>query len=360
MGFFSNFGINEAFGAGASLMNFFQQGKTIEAQKQMQREQNAWNEKMWNLNNEWNSPANQRKLLEEAGYNPAALKDSTATSNSPAQGVNPPNIQAPQLDVQPVISAIQTNLQSKQVNNEQERIHNDYEIGMYDAQTRRIKALSDVEDVNKPNKRNVEKNIERTEQDIQNMKTQNEYQKTVNRFAEARQKAELESAQSWATIQAEAAAVAHDKNQAELAILRITPITQMQQAQAALRAADASMVSAKASERNSLVNQYLAESQRELNITLNKKEQQAALEMIEKVKAAKSYADIVALEAQAKKDLGKNYMKTITVVNDVLGAVGSAVDIGTSIHPATRTTKSIVNSTSESRSTSHVHTYRHD
>ena len=54
MGFFRNFGLNEALGAGASLMNFFQQGKTIEAQKQMQREQNAWNEKMWNLNNEWN------------------------------------------------------------------------------------------------------------------------------------------------------------------------------------------------------------------------------------------------------------------------------------------------------------------
>lgn len=339
MGFFSNFGIKEALAGGTSLLNFAIQDKTLQQQVQLQREQNAWNEKMWNLNNEWNSPANQRKLLEEAGYNPAALKDSTATSNSPAQGVNPPNLQAPQIDTQPIISAIQTTLQSKQVNNEQERINNDYEIGMYDAQTRRIKALSDVEDVNKPNKRNVEKNIERTEQDIQNMKSQNEYQKIVNKFAEAKQKAELDAAESWATIQHEAASVAHDKNQAELAILRITPIATMQQAQAALRAADASMVSAKAAERNSFVNQYLAESQRELNITLNKKEQQVALEMVEKVKAAKSYADIVQLEAQAKKDLGKNYMKTITVVNDVLGAVGSAVDIGTSIHPATRTVK---------------------
>lgn len=360
MGFFDNFGITQALAGGTSLLNYSAQVQNIEMQKELQQKQNEWNEKMWHLNNEWNSPANQRKLLEEAGYNPAALKDSTATSNSPAQGVNPPNLQAPQIDTQPIISAIQTTLQSKQVNNEQERINNDYEIGMYDAQTRRIKALSDIDDVNKPNKRNVEKNIERTEQDIENMKTQNEYQKIVNKFAEAKQKAELDAAESWATIQHEAAAVAHDKNQAELAILRITPIATMQQAQAALRAADASMVSATAAERNSFVNQYLAESQRELNITLNKKEQQAALEMVEKVKAAKSYADIVQLEAQAKKDLGKNYMKTITVVNDVLGAVGSSVDIATSIHPATRTTKSIVNSTSESRSTSHVHTYRHD
>lgn len=327
MGFFSNFGINEALGAGASLMNFFQQGKTIEAQKQMQREQNAWNEKMWNLNNEWNSPANQRKLLEEAGYNPAALKDSTATSNSPAQGVNPPNIQAPQIDTQPIISAIQTTLQSKQVDNDKQRLENEYDIGMYNAETQRIKALSDISDVNQPNKRKVEKDIERTEQDIENMKTQNDYQKTINKFAEARQKAELEAAQSWATIQAEAAAVAHDKNHAELAILRITPITQMQQAQAALRAADASMVSATAAERNSFVNQYLAQSQRDLNIALTAKEQKTALRMIEEIKSIGAYADIAKLEAEAKKELGKGYMKTITVVNDVLHGLSQSSDV---------------------------------
>lgn len=360
MGFFSNFGINQALAGGTSLLNYALQNKTLQQQIQMQRAQNEWNEKMWHLNNDWNTPANQRKLLEQAGYNPAVLQDTTATSNSPAQGVNPPNIQAPQIDVQPIISAIQTTLQSKQVNNEKERIDNDYEIGMYDAQTRRIKALSDVEDVNKPNKRNVQKNIERTEQDIENMKTQNEYQKIVNKFAEAKQKAELDAAQAWATIQQEAAAVAHDKNQAELEILRITPITQMQQAQAALRAADASMVSAQAAERNSFVNQYLAQSQRDLNIALTAKEQKVALKMIEDIKAAGAYADLAKLEAEAKKDLGKGYIKTVTVVNDVLGAVGAAVDIGTSIHPATRTTKSIVNSTSESRNVSHVHSYRHD
>lgn len=327
MGFFSNFGINEALAGGTSLLNFAMQNKTLQQQIQMQREQNAWNEKMWHLNNDWNAPANQRKLLEQAGYNPAALKDSTATSNSPAQGVNPPNIQAPQIDTQPIISAIQTSLQSKQVTNEQERINNDYEIGMYDAQTRRIKALSDIDDVNKPNKRNVEKNLERTEQDIQNMKTQNEYQKIVNKFAEAKQKAELDAAESWATIQAEAAAVARDKNQAELAILRITPITQMQQAQAAMRAADASMVNAKANERNSYINEYLADSERDLNIALTDKERQTAKRIIEEIKSVSAYADISRLEAEAKKDLGKGYMKTITVVNDVLHGLSQSSDV---------------------------------
>lgn len=341
MGFFDNFGITQALAGGTSLLNFAMQNKTLQQQIQMQREQNAWNEKMWHLNNDWNAPANQRKLLEEAGYNPAALKDSTATSNSPAQGVNPPNIQAPQIDTQPIISAIQTTLQSRQVDNDKQRLENEYDIGMYNAETQRIKALSDISDVNQPNKRRVEKDIERTEQDIENMKAQNDYQKIVNKFAEAKQKAELDAAESWATIQQEAAAVAHDKNQAELAILRITPITQMQQAQAALRAADASMVSAKAAERNSFVNQYLAQSQRDLNIALTAKEQKVALRMIQEIKSAGAYADIVKLEAEAKKDLGKGYMKTVTVVNDVLGAVSSAVDIGTSIYPATRTVKSL-------------------
>ena len=182
---------------------------------------------------------------------------------------------APQLNLEGIGQAIDTALRSKQTNIEQQRVDNDYQIGLYDAETRRLKALSDVNDVNKPtakeketNVRRMEADITRTGQEVENMKTQNEYQKTVNKFAEEKQKAELESAQAWATIQKEAAAVAHDKNQAELAILRITPITQLQQAQAAMRAADAAMVNAKANERNSYINEYLADSQRELNMRL--------------------------------------------------------------------------------------------
>lgn len=127
MGFLTNFGLSQALGAGTSLLNFAMQNKTIQAQKQMQREQNEWNERMWNMNNEWNSPANQRKLLEEAGYNPAALKDSTAISNSPAEGVAPPNIQSPQLDLSPLEKMQQLKLQKLQTENIVENLKADTE-----------------------------------------------------------------------------------------------------------------------------------------------------------------------------------------------------------------------------------------
>lgn len=41
---------------------------------------NTW--EMWRATNEYNSPANQRKLLEEAGYNPASLSGMNGAANS--------------------------------------------------------------------------------------------------------------------------------------------------------------------------------------------------------------------------------------------------------------------------------------
>ena len=308
----------------SAVLNYKSQQETNKMNERLFHENQDWEEKMWNLNNQYNSPANQRKLLEQAGYSPAALSDSTGVSKG-VGSVNTPNMVAPQLNLEGIGQAIDSALRSKQTNIEQQRVDNDYQIGLYDAQTRRLKALSDVNDVNKPTKteketnvRRMEADINKTGQEVENMKNQNEYQKTVNKFAEEKQKAELEAAQAWATIQKEAAAVAHDKNQAELTILRITPITQLQQAQAAMRAADASMVNAKANERNSYINEYLADSERDLNIALTDKERKTAKRIVEEIKSVGSYADIARLEADAKKDLGKGYMKTITVVNDVL------------------------------------------
>lgn len=39
--------------------------------KMLQEQQNAWNEKMWNAQNEYNTPANQVQRLKDAGINPA-------------------------------------------------------------------------------------------------------------------------------------------------------------------------------------------------------------------------------------------------------------------------------------------------
>lgn len=63
------------------------QKQQIEAQRQLQKEQNEWNEKMWNLNNEYNSPINQIQLFKEAGLNPAIyMSGYNASSGSPASG----------------------------------------------------------------------------------------------------------------------------------------------------------------------------------------------------------------------------------------------------------------------------------
>lgn len=63
----------------------------------MFQEGNAFNERMFNEANAWNSPINQRKMLEEAGYNPAMLFDANigaanpvnSSSPNPAQGYTP-------------------------------------------------------------------------------------------------------------------------------------------------------------------------------------------------------------------------------------------------------------------------------
>lgn len=66
---------------------------------QMQQEQNAWNERMWHMNNEYNTPANQMKRLIAAGLNPDLMygNPSQGTSSAPAQGTNPAQAQAFQM-----------------------------------------------------------------------------------------------------------------------------------------------------------------------------------------------------------------------------------------------------------------------
>lgn len=76
-----------------------------QAQKSIQNKQNKWQEKMWRMNNEYNTPANQRKRFEQAGLNPNLMMNGSTTGtattatapsapdvasgiNSAAQGVN--------------------------------------------------------------------------------------------------------------------------------------------------------------------------------------------------------------------------------------------------------------------------------
>lgn len=77
--------------------------KNVEATNEMNRYlanlQNSHNLRMWELNNEYNLPTNQIKRLLDAGLNPNLLygNPSQGSSNAPAQGAAPPQMQAFQM-----------------------------------------------------------------------------------------------------------------------------------------------------------------------------------------------------------------------------------------------------------------------
>lgn len=85
--------------AGTSLaggiLGMFGQQSANQATLAAQREQNAWNERMWRANNEYNDPSAQMERLIKAGISPtlAAQTIQGGNSNAPAQGVAPPQIQ---------------------------------------------------------------------------------------------------------------------------------------------------------------------------------------------------------------------------------------------------------------------------
>lgn len=53
---------------------------------------------MWQKNNEYNTPEAQKQRLIDAGYNPNMFEASSNVSSAPAQTVDMPEMQAPQLD----------------------------------------------------------------------------------------------------------------------------------------------------------------------------------------------------------------------------------------------------------------------
>lgn len=70
-----------------------QQKKANEANLRLAREQNAWNEKMWEKNNEYNSPVAQKQRLIEAGINPLG-QNFTNFESDPVQSAPLANQQA--------------------------------------------------------------------------------------------------------------------------------------------------------------------------------------------------------------------------------------------------------------------------
>lgn len=105
-------GVAATGGIISSLINYRSQQKTNEANLNLAKQQNDWNIQQWNRENEYNSPVNQIKLLQEAGLNPNLYEQGSATSNS-IQSADLANQEAPQLDINTPIQTGLSVLQSQ-------------------------------------------------------------------------------------------------------------------------------------------------------------------------------------------------------------------------------------------------------
>lgn len=158
---------NPLFGLGLNLFgNLFtnsQNRRSIEQTNrlnmQMQQNQNAWNERMWHMNNEYNTPANQLKRLKEAGLNPDLMygNPSQGTSASPAQGTTPSHAEAFQsLGFGDMFSNAQQLMMQKKANDAQIKLMNSQaeqmevetqlkkkDLGTYDKRFELVKQAAD-------------------------------------------------------------------------------------------------------------------------------------------------------------------------------------------------------------------------
>lgn len=133
-----------------SLSNLISQASTNKTLQKMQAEQFEHDKQMWNLNNEYNTPIQQKNRLLDAGYNPLIMNGtvSTGNSNSPVKAPDVPNLTAPQLDTQSLVNSIMT---SKQMEINQQQA---------DTQEKRADTQNKVDVINATtNVKNIEQSI---------------------------------------------------------------------------------------------------------------------------------------------------------------------------------------------------------
>lgn len=99
-----------------SIFNGFSNKSANSTNIKLAREQRAWNEKMWYLNNKYNTPLAQMQRYTEAGLNPNLMygQGNSGNASSPAQGVDAPTVRPNwNLDSQMVGEALQLSSQMK-------------------------------------------------------------------------------------------------------------------------------------------------------------------------------------------------------------------------------------------------------
>lgn len=114
----------------SSILGGMQQSSNIQsqiaAQKQEAEAQRRWNERMWTLNNRYNSPSAQMQRLRDAGLNPDLMysQGNVGNSNAPAEGYQQPDMSA--IGTKPTIgSMIQQGLQNDILSAQAENIKAD-------------------------------------------------------------------------------------------------------------------------------------------------------------------------------------------------------------------------------------------
>lgn len=154
--------------------------KQIEAQKLMQKNQNQWNLDMWNKQNEYNTPSNQRSLYEDAGLNPSYfMGQGNGTAGSvQSSTMSAPSAPSPAGDYGFLSSLGSTILQQELLKSEIRK--NDADAGFTGAQMKTEEALRDAKKnlieaqagLNDAQKGEVDAKIE-------NLKANTEYQKSL-------------------------------------------------------------------------------------------------------------------------------------------------------------------------------------
>jgi hypothetical protein len=83
---------------GSALGAVFSQQYNQDQQNNYNADMQSWQEKMWNMNNQYNTPLAQRKRMEEAGLNPQLMYGQGTVGNSSAPPSVPTGSKAPQSD----------------------------------------------------------------------------------------------------------------------------------------------------------------------------------------------------------------------------------------------------------------------
>lgn len=118
--------VSAGAGLGGQILSAVFQGgqnkKNREFSREMWEKQNAVNDANWHRDNAYNSPANQRKLYEEAGLNPALLYESGGGFQSASAPAAPtagsPTTKAPEFDLGSVAGAYyDASLKKAQIDN---------------------------------------------------------------------------------------------------------------------------------------------------------------------------------------------------------------------------------------------------